>query len=222
MRQRGIFTLIELLIVIAIIAILAAMLLPALGAAREKARTITCVGQLRQWGTAIQMYSNDQNGYAPYQKDNNTSWNVNTELMFNYLNLKSPQGDRSKAPPPKISRCPSQDTSTFTAYWDISYGENCYFSGPVSATGYTPIKITVAYQPSKTMLLSDWFQRTAYPSGYYTSITNQYLIARHNKSLNISYLDGHTATIKKNAMDIYCSNMKLSPWYDIFWQGHKK
>lgn len=62
---RGAFTLVEMLVVVAVIAVLMALLLPALSGARERARRTSCVNQLKQQGMALESYLNDFNQYYP-------------------------------------------------------------------------------------------------------------------------------------------------------------
>lgn len=68
-RNRPGFTLVELLTVIAIIAVLAALLFPVFATARGKAREIVCVSNLRQIGLSIKMYTQDYDEYYPWAVD---------------------------------------------------------------------------------------------------------------------------------------------------------
>jgi prepilin-type N-terminal cleavage/methylation domain-containing protein/prepilin-type processing-associated H-X9-DG protein len=96
-RRAGGFTLLELLVVIAVIAILAGILLPALAKAREKATRIQCVSILKQIGTAIQMYADDHEDVLPgptvAAARANYDENSSQELIYyiaTYLSLPAP------------------------------------------------------------------------------------------------------------------------------------
>lgn len=66
-RDRSVlkFTLVELLVVLAVIAILAGLLLPALSKARDRARTVICSGNLKTIGLSVVFYTNTYNSYLP-------------------------------------------------------------------------------------------------------------------------------------------------------------
>jgi len=111
-QDRRAFTLIELLVVIAIIAILAALLLPTLARAKEQARRIECVNNLRQIVVAFRVFSLDRDGYFPWhasQSDGGTYGTPAGECWRNYLAISN------ELVTPKILRCPSDLATRATA-----------------------------------------------------------------------------------------------------------
>ena len=81
-KRLGGFTLVELLVVIGIIAVLVAILLPALNKARKAARTATCLSNIRQIGLGAQLYWHDSKGFSPYYNGSGTPASTPGDNMF--------------------------------------------------------------------------------------------------------------------------------------------
>ena len=207
-----IFTLIELLIVIAIIAILAGMLLPALNAAREKARAIKCAGNLKQYGMAIAMYAHTYQDYLLIQNPVNHKtgtigyiyqWGgyIQTELMPKMRETDWKAG-RS------INSCPSRNKNygaALTGYEQeaISYAHNTLALGS-QAQGANPDathKMSRLKQPAFYVGFCDSEVWCIGSSGVLAkgrwngSKEYDYVSFRHGNRSNAVFIDGHAAPL---------------------------
>jgi prepilin-type N-terminal cleavage/methylation domain-containing protein/prepilin-type processing-associated H-X9-DG protein len=132
------FTLIELLVVIAIIAILMAILMPALSRVRRQARAVICQTKLRQWGMALNMYVQDNEGRFP-MAGNAGAWLLRgTLLSVSSIDPNAPQDSlhhfRTKdlACCPMATRSKPPDTIKFTVPDSAPVG---FEHGPIVSTG---------------------------------------------------------------------------------------
>jgi len=211
MKKRG-FTLIELLVVIAIIAILASMLLPALSKARGRAKTAKCMSNLKQIGSAIDLYAADNKDFMPkpyvswYGNARSGMWNSS-----NPLNSLSPYVSRDVC-----KFCPSAKETiagTGSSFLDFhtygSYGMNSQVGIQNAANDVLLAKKSQCRTPSKTCVVMDFlaatrWDRNAAPRKPIDVNTIEYENwFRHNDSVNVLRCDGHVDSVSASFANTY-------------------
>jgi len=190
-NKRSGFTLIELLVVIAIIAILASILFPVFARAREAARTSNCNSNLRQLGTAIQLYVQDNDGrFAPYDQN---PGRVPQDKLQPYTKNRN------------IWACPSDTDAVVRSLAKperVSYMFNNQLGGKVDSVFSRPADQVVTHDSDPGEV--GWTEGNTWDGGQTTDwphvrangnggLSKQLpWFKRHGDAFNVLYYDGHS------------------------------
>ena len=208
MKTKRNFTLVELLVVIAVIAILASMILPALRSALDKARAIQCTNNHKQLSTSTLLYVDDNKGYLPLNDVYYTSTAKNVKshtILWSYIThnpitsdygyLKKVTADGKYEPKLSMFSCPSV-TEPFKHESEMKHiGMNSFMIGSAYKTN---LFISRCRWPSERMLYSDYY----YHQGWSIAVANQssegatynagYMTYLHpGLTATVTHLDGH-------------------------------
>lgn len=194
-RKKRAYTLIELLMTIAIIIMLAALLLPSLSRAKSKAKEVMCLGNQKQCGIAFLSYAGDNNGIFPNPQgsDATGAWMFWPGELAYFGYLKKTEAYRCPSGPnPDPSRT------------DIAYGLVAKYTG---YRPFQPLRMEAVQNPSQKLLLGDSaFGRVTLGadnqcygicSGYADVL---FACLRHNHRMNGFFLDGSASSFDKNRL----------------------
>jgi len=198
--NRG-FTLIELLVVIGIIAILSAMLLPALAKAKARSQQAVCLGNLKQWGLADTMYINDSNDLFPYPRYQ-TSYAPNAVDQDNppWLSIYSFHNSLHQGDDVWFNALPSYVGDKPMYSW--AFNPNQFFNA--KSIFYCPTALGQGIDAADAVAVPNVPARTMIPStrplfGY----------AMNSKALANMQLNNSSATVLKSGMVIHPSAFVL-------------